>query len=293
MRLILYNNRLLDYIANVNGRKEETEMKQSTPDSPGRTADGSSTRTLDRAFALLEVVALGSDGVGVSELATSSGLDKGTVSRLLSSLRGLGYVQQRESDRRYVLGGRCLWLARQYQGAQGSRLVAHPHLETLAELSSETVHFAILEGSQMIYIDEIQHDGPIQLKSSIGNHLRVDLAATGRAVLAALPQNDRGAILDAVESTLPESERASRRRQLDSDLELYRQRGWATIDRGDDITRIAAAVTVAEGTPIGGISVSGPSFRVAARAEELARLCVEVAQRISVELGDQHSAASR
>jgi DNA-binding IclR family transcriptional regulator len=260
-------------------------MNQPTRVEPTVTTDGGSTRTLDRAFALLEAVALAGTGVGVSELAVSSGLDKGTVSRLLGSLRGLGYVQQSETDRRYVLGGRCLWLARQYQGSQVARQIAHPRLEELADQTAETVHFALLEGVQMIYVDEIKHDGPIQLKSSIGNRLRVDLAATGRAVLAQLDAVELGRILDAVEALVEPAQRDAYLSNLRLDLTGYQRAGWATVDRGDDITRIAAAVCDASGVPIGGVSVSGPTFRVHDRSMELAQLCTETAARISVDLG--------
>lgn len=264
-------------------------MVKSADRGSGTTGvtESSSTRTLDRAFFLLEAVAEAPEGIGVTDLAVIADLDKATVSRLLASMRTLGYLHQRPDDRKYTLGGRALWLARHYQDAQAVRSIAHPYLRALAEETGETVHLAIAEGTVMNYVLQIDPNNPIRLESTVGSRLALHRAATGRAVLAAMDETGRASMLTVLTEQFTDDPMLA---ELRSAIGLAAQRGWASVERGDDITRLAAAIHDSSSTPIAGVSVSGPSFRVDGKTDSIAASCMKAADIISAALG--HSATA-
>ncbi|MPZ97569.1 MAG: helix-turn-helix domain-containing protein, partial [Propionibacteriales bacterium] len=117
-----------------------------------RTKDDSASRggvqSVQRTFDVLEALAA-SGPVGLSQLATESGLPLTTIHRLVRTLVDLGYVRQLPS-RQYSLGPRLIYL-----GESSSRLLgtwARPHLATLVDTLGETANLAMLDGDQVVYV---------------------------------------------------------------------------------------------------------------------------------------------
>jgi DNA-binding IclR family transcriptional regulator len=244
--------------------------------------ESSSTRTLDRAFLILEAVAEAPGSVGVTELSAVANLDKATVSRLLASMRTLGYVRQHPEDRKYTLGGRALWLARRYQDSRAVGRIALPFLQALAETTGETVHLAIAEGSVMNFVLQVDPRNPIRLESTVGTRLPLHRAATGRAVLSTLSRKEREEMIASLTEMDPDDPALI---DLESAIVAAESQGWASVNRGDDITRVAAAIRDSAGAAIAGVSVSGPSFRVESLSGEMAKACMSAARDISAALG--------
>ncbi len=253
----------------------------------GRSDQDKSTavRTLARGLLLLEAVAAAPGGVGVTELAETCGLDKGTTSRLLASLRDMGYLRQRPSDRRYLLTGRVMRLARGFVAQFELRELARPHLVRLRDLTNETVHLGVREGSRLVFLDQLETDHALRLASAIGQNLPLHVTAMGRAILAALPAAERDELLEKLLADDRHAELVVDLKQLRNELRTAEARGWATAERGDDVTRLGSAVLDATGAPVAALSVSGPAHRMAPRLAELGAHCRATAQAISIELG--------
>ncbi len=103
----------------------------------------------------------------------------------------------------------------------------------------------------------------------------------GRAFLAALEPAERAALLATLraESPSPLDERG-----LDDDVSAAARRGWAAIDRDDEVTRLAAVVTRGDGPAVAALALSGPSYRVDPHVDELGDLVVGAAERIGAAL---------
>ena len=92
----------------VNDSTQDTALAVARHDDPGRDGAGRAAasggvQSIERAFDLLEMLADAGEPVGLSELATVSGLPLPTVHRLMRTLVHRGYVRQ-EASRRYALG---------------------------------------------------------------------------------------------------------------------------------------------------------------------------------------------
>lgn len=241
-----------------------------------------SSRTLLRGLAVLEAVATAEGGAQVSAIAAQLKLDKGTVSRLLATLRSLGYVYQR-ADRRFELGSKSALLAGRYHDrTKAIWVTAAPYLTVLCEQARETVHLAVREGPHMVYIAQEQPDRAIRVHSAVGTRLPLHGTAMGRALLAALGPEEREDLLVALRvdafATGDQIDEAG----ILADVAAAAERGWAAVDRDDDVTRLAAAITDLE--PVAAIALSGPSHRMEPHLAHLATLVVSTAHAISAEL---------
>jgi len=242
-------------------------------------------RTLLRGLAMLETVAGSPGGIGVTEAAAATGIDKGTASRLLGALRDIGYAHQRAQDRKYVLGSRCLWLARAYQGAHGGLTdCARPFLSELMAVTNETVHLAIREGLYMVFVYQDEPNRSVRAHTAIGAPLLMHTTAMGRAIMARMGDRERESLLDEIlEFSRSEGSEIDIDR-LRADVREAQRKGWAGVDQHDDVMRVAAAITERDGEPIAAITVSGPSYRVDAVVDEIAKQCTESARAVSAAL---------
>lgn len=248
-----------------------------------RSAPGSNT--LLRGLVVLESVAHGSrqEGTSVTEVAALTGLDKSTVSRTLAALREAGYLHQ-DAHRRYRLTAKLSQLAEGHAWTAELRDVAAPHLEQLHARYDEELHLAVLDGGQMVFID--YRPSSKSVRSNLPTvPAPVHRVAVGRAVLAALPHDERSNVLQ--EALRVSDDRFGRREtvELSDELERVQSRGWATYAAGDDVTRIAAAITDASGAPLAAVCLSGPSYRMDDRVEELAADVMATAAAISADVG--------
>ena len=62
-------------------------------------------QSIERAAAVLRLLATASDGLGVVDLGNSLGLPKGTVHGILRTLHQVGFIEQDEATARYHLSG--------------------------------------------------------------------------------------------------------------------------------------------------------------------------------------------
>lgn len=242
-------------------------------------ADGGA---LTRGIVVLEQVVSTGAGIGVTEIAQRCGMDKSSASRVLATLRELGYVHQRSADRRYVAGSRALWLAQGYRNALAALTVqAHAHLEAVRDATGETVHLAVRDGFWVIYLDQVDSGRSVTVQSAVGNRLELHRTAMGRAILAAMAAPERDRLLTEITAAAGQEAAES----LRVDAARVADRGWAGVDRHDDVTRLAAAILDAGGAPIAALTISGPSYRVDPRLAELGAEAARAAESISAALG--------
>ena len=141
-------------------------------------------RVLDRAFRIL---ALLSDGKprSLQQLSGEIDLSTSTTFRQLATLAHYGYVQRDEQTNQYTLGLSCLELARAYYEGNDLRRIALPELERLRNETKETVHLAILDQMEIVYIEKLQGLHPIGLMGSrVGGRSPAYCTGVGKVLLA-------------------------------------------------------------------------------------------------------------
>lgn len=245
------------------------------------------TRTLLRGLKLLELVAEAPDGIGVTDLAQAAALDKGTTSRLLATLREAGWTRQDPVDRRYRLTGKFGHLSRIHSDKLNLQAVARPHLTRLRDEVNETAHLGVIEGDSVVYIDKLECSNSIRLVSTVGQHMPILTTALGRAILTALPAPERAVRTRQLQLTTRTARTIPDKALLLEELAESARRGYAVDHEQNEegVSCVGAAILEPGGSAIAAISVSGPTFRMVSKLDEIGRACRATADAISRELG--------
>ncbi|QQS01551.1 MAG: IclR family transcriptional regulator [Austwickia sp.] len=218
----------------------------------------------------------------LSDIARVTALPVSTTHRILQELVALGWA--REAGGRYSLGARVLALSSRSTGGAELARLARPALRDLAAQTGRTVHFAMTDGDQLVYLDKIEGRGSYAMKSRVGMAIPMHCTSIGKAVLAAMSDTDVRAL--AARTGLPA---ATPRTFTDTGellrhLQKVRARRYAVDDEENEPhTRcVGAAVLDHRGEPVAGVSVSSLAFDLSgADAADIAPLVVACADRIS------------
>lgn len=154
-----------------------------------KTDDSFRAPAVLRAGRIIEVIAAASgDAVGVNELARRLDIPKSSVSNICAALEQLGVLER--VDNRYLLGSKLAVWGGAYLDANDKIERFHQTVQSLPTIKYETVQLAILAGVEVVYI--ARHDGvqPLSLASAIGRRLPASATATGKAILASLPDEE-------------------------------------------------------------------------------------------------------
>ena len=153
------------------------------------------SRSLERGLAILSSFNSDRPLIGVSELSRDLALSRSTAHRYFTTLAQLGYLQQDRDSKRYRLGPRVLDLGFSAINSMDVREIAAPHLRELADETGYTVNLAILEGTDVVYIERCRSSRPgqreIDLDLHVGARLPAYCTAMGKAILAFLPDDCR------------------------------------------------------------------------------------------------------
>ena len=125
--------------------------------------------------------------IGISALARRLGLAKSTVHRLASTLVSEGLLEQDRESGKYHLGVALFRLGALVRRRMDVSNEARPYLYELREKVNESVHLAILDGSEIMYVYNLESTHAIRMRSDIGVRKPVHCTAEGQAILAFQP----------------------------------------------------------------------------------------------------------
>lgn len=216
-------------------------------------------QSVNRAFALLELLTTLGGEAGVGELSEGLELPGPTIHRLLRTLIQRGYVMQLPS-RRYSLGPGLIRLG---EGAT-RRLSswALPALSRLGEATQETVNLAVLDGDLAAYVAQVPSKHQMRMFTEVGRRVLPHAAGVGKALLSQLPDEDVRALvartgLPGYTPTTLTTEEA-----LLAEVADIRRRGYA-IDEGEQEVGVRCFAVPIPGLALPlAVSISGPAGRV-------------------------------
>ena len=233
-------------------------------------ADDGGSRTLRRGLQLLDAVqAGGREGVRVVDLCRAAGLERATVHRLLATLVDTGYVVQHERFR-FVPGPR-LGAVAPANAMPNMAVRLQPVLERVSAACGDAAFAIVREGGQSRCIARQVGTHPVQvLVIQVGTRQPLGVGAAGLALLAALPDAQVQAIVDANAPQLGAYGGMTPER-MPLLVRATRERGWSVI--GNHATRgvLAAGVAVrdAAGEPVAAISVASTLDRMPRERQQL------------------------
>lgn len=254
-----------------------------------RQAPGRSSSTFDKGLGVLEALAAGhaSRGLTLTELSQRLGMHRSTVFRFLAILQARSYVERDPTTSAYRLGPQALLLAATWLNDLDIRRVARPILLALCDQVDELVHLTILERGEVVTVDRIEGRQPVSLQTGIGNRRPAHCTASGKAILAFLPEPEVDGILAAGMAAVT-AETITSPTALRRQLAEIRARGYA-IDREEHfegVCCVAAPVFDYERRVTASVSVAGPAHRMPeARVMRLGEEVSHAAGAVSRQLG--------
>jgi DNA-binding IclR family transcriptional regulator len=245
-------------------------------------------QSIERAAAILRLLARGSGRLGVSEIAGSLGLARGTAHGILRTLQGVGFVEQDEETGKYRLGAALLHLGTSYLDVNELRSRAINWADALAARSGEAVRIGTpLDGKVLVVHHVFRPDDTLQTLD-VGALLPAHATALGKVLLAYAG--------DATALSGGDLEPFTRRtktvpRDLARALAEVRDMGWASEIEEMTVGEagVAAPIRGQGGLVVGAIGIRGAVERICGsggRPNPTLVTCVrDAARAVSRDLG--------
>lgn len=255
---------------------------------PIETGTGNSASTVERAADVLLLFADSSSAqLGVTEIATTLGMSKSAVHRILLSFKNKRLLELDPQTRKYALGPTILGLGAKYLGRLDVRMIAAAELARLARATDETATLSVRSGAdRRVYVDQVTPDREVLMSVQLGLAHPLHAGASSKALLAHLPAAEieqyLGTSLTKVTDRTITNVRALRR-----ELAEIRARGWARSsgERQIGSASVAAPILNRDDYPVAVVSVCGPAERFGAEAERCARELLVTTRALSTRLG--------
>jgi DNA-binding IclR family transcriptional regulator len=244
--------------------------------------DGASNiRAVDRALEILKLFQDGKASKSVMELQKASGLSRPTLYRLLDTLAAHRFIRVTGLPQRFSLDYAVGQLAQSWLASIDLTSAARPILERLHERTEETVSLAVLQGSEAIYAVELVSPQRLSMSRGIGPVGSLVLSASGKSILAHLPE-------DLIQAEMKASSQRVDHVALEKALTKIRKDGFC-IARGEvirGVVAVAAPYFNSSGSVAGAIVVFGPEVRMTSdRTKQVIRDVVAAAAEISSAMG--------
>ncbi len=155
-----------------------------------------------RLLALLGAFDSGHRGLTLTELAGRADLPLATAYRLIAELVQWGALVRRPSGE-YVVGRRLWDLGLLAPVQSGLRMVASPFLQDIYGATLATVHLAVRDGLQVLYLDRLSGHPSVPVVSQIGTRLPLHATGVGKVLLAYASDDVQAHVLASLTRVTP------------------------------------------------------------------------------------------
>ncbi|WP_442592625.1 IclR family transcriptional regulator [Parapusillimonas sp. JC17] len=241
-------------------------------------------QSLEKGLLVLEAFAQ-HESMNLQEMSRTVGISTSSAQRVAYTLEQLGYITRQAGSKRYRLGIKAMSLGYSYLAKERLFRSAHAILHRLHQECGESVNFSVPDGGDMVFVMRLHTFKHVPIYMPIGARIPITASASGRAVLASLPADEAGRLLEhtpIVRHTPRTTMDVNRVRQI---IDTAREEGFAYADEeffaGD--VNVAAAVLNEDHYPVAAVNISVPKPRwdVARARHELGPMVVRAARAIS------------
>jgi prepilin-type processing-associated H-X9-DG protein len=242
--------------------------------------------SLGKGLRVLELLADHGE-LGVSAVAAHLETNRAGCHRFLLSLRDLGYVEKTEEGR-YRLTFKVLELGMKKLERFEIRHTAHPMMQELSTAFGETVNLGFWDGHAIVHLDKINSTEILRMDSGLGALAPAYCTGLGKAILAFLAEDEVEDYLRTLEFQPLTPNTIASATQLQKELDVIRERGFA-VDNEElsiGLRCVAAPVFDYTGRASFALSISGPTHRLSeARIDAMAEKVQAVCRRLTEKIG--------
>ncbi|WP_071395181.1 IclR family transcriptional regulator [Bacillus tuaregi] len=226
----------------------------------------------------------------ISEISTSLGLNKSTVSRTMATLASEGFVFKDPEKKTYRLGFSILTLSGVINSNMDIYRESQPILHKLVETIGETAHISVFDNLEVIYIQKVECNHPVRYLTHVGKRNPPYCTSSGKVFMAFAS--------DAVVNTIIENglEKFTKHTitnpdELRAHLKEIRENGFAYSfeEFSEGVVTIAAPIYDYTGKVIASLSIVGPKQRINQhKIPVIAKKIIAASQEISRNMGYSH-----
>ncbi|HEY3477820.1 MAG TPA: IclR family transcriptional regulator [Streptomyces sp.] len=245
-------------------------------------------QSLERAAAILRLLAGGERRLGLSDVSSSLGLAKGTTHGILRTLQQEGFVEQEPVSGKYQLGAELLRLGNSYLDVHELRARALVWTDDLARSSGEAAYLGVLHQQGVLIVHHVFRPDDSRQVLEVGAMQPLHSTALGK-VLSAFDPVAHNEVADGERVALT-ARTITGADDFETVLDLTRARGWGADveETWEGVASVAAPVYDRRRMPVGAVGITGAVERVCDTGEIQSRLVAAVrdcARAVSRDLG--------
>lgn len=248
------------------------------------TGETSPPTAVERALNILEVTANRREGLTNSEISHKLAIPKSSASYILRTLERRGYLRRDAETGRYRLGLKILSLGGDARANLDLAELALPFMQALQERIHLTIHLAVLDHGEAVYIEKVEAPGFFKVNTWVGRRMYLHSTSVGKCLLAWLPKLEVEALLrqQGMKKRTPKT--ISSVPKLLADLEQVREQAHAMDDEENSMGArcMGAPIFDSMGNVAAALGVSGTLTQMdAANLPRIMDALKETARRIS------------
>lgn len=262
-------------------------MRESLPGTGARAGrDHGDIAAVRRAVAVLECFDFEHPEQTVASVSIRLDVASSTAHRLLRSLTDVGLLE-RPARGRYRLGLRAYEMGQAAVLARAWREQGRPHLERLRQQTGHTAQLAILDGTDVVFLDRLEDSAVYRRFGMAGVRMPAHASSSGKALLAFGAPEATVAAIELQGFTRRAARTVTSRALFREMLAHTRAHGYAESleETAADIASVAAPVLDRSGRAVAALSVAGITARFDAEARQrAARLAVTEATALGAQM---------
>ena len=242
-----------------------------------------SIRAVERALDVLLCFDSQTPALSMTQISERVGINKSTVHRLLATLEARRFVDRDPLTGIYKPGLRLLQMAFLTLEHNDLRRLASPFLHNLCEQHRENVNLGVLDDADVVYLEVVESPQRVKLAAAPGERLPAFCTASGKAILAFLPEETVRRILGQGMPRCTQATLVTPEAFLENSRQV-REQGFAMSEQEFEEGINAVAVPICN-HPIASVSIAGPAYRLTRkRMLEIGPLLIKVANEIAREI---------
>lgn len=196
---------------------------------------GTTLSSFAKGLTVFECVSDARMPIGVIDIAAATGIEKSAVQRIINTLVQTGYFLRDAQTRKYRIGPKSLRLGYGYLAGDVLVKTAMPHLFHLSDIVQNPISLAVKLDRELIIAARLRLNAVHNSSSVLGERMPFYWTASGRAILAHLPEYEALEILRTTESGNFTTSTISDPKEIYSTLRATRPKGYVVTE--DDVTR--------------------------------------------------------
>lgn len=200
-------------------------------------------RTVERAFAILQMVANCKDGITLQEIANEMGMAKSSAFVIVQTLLELNYITTvPNNDKKYCLGIEIFSLGMKYVNDMSLVEQCSIYLPPIAEKYNKTAFVAVLNGTKIVYIYKYVASNARLASCALGTRKDAYATSLGKAIIAFLPEKERDELVERIQFKALTNYTITSKENFINEIHKTKERGYSLDLRElEDITSCCGA----------------------------------------------------